>query len=64
MVEPPSIDYVVQQETPGPHHRRATHFLLTVSMPETPTQEYPSTTGKQSAVSEWTDDTAPDIGST
>ncbi|SDT86726.1 hypothetical protein SAMN04488548_12337, partial [Gordonia westfalica] len=36
MVEPPSIDYVVQQETLAPIIGRATHFLLTVSMPETP----------------------------
>ncbi|SDT86392.1 DUF7264 domain-containing protein [Gordonia westfalica] len=46
VVEPPSIDYVVQQETLAPIIGRATHFLLTVSMPETPTQEYPLYYGK------------------
>ncbi|QMU19367.1 DUF7264 domain-containing protein [Gordonia rubripertincta] len=46
VVEPPSIDYVVQQETLAPIISRATHFLLTVSMPESPTQEYPLYYGK------------------
>lgn len=46
VVEPPSIDYVVQQETLAPILGQATHFLVTVSMPETPSQEYPLYFGK------------------
>lgn len=46
MVESSSIDYVVQSETLAPILASVTHFLLTVSMPETPTQEYPLYFGK------------------
>ena len=46
IVEPAAIDYNVQSETLAPVLDTATHFLLTVSMPETPTQEYPSYVGK------------------
>ena len=46
VVEPPSIDYVIQQETLAPILGQATHFLVTVSRPETPTQEYPLYYGK------------------
>ena len=46
VVDAPSIDYVVQQETLAPALGQATHFLVTVSMPETPSQEYPLYFGK------------------
>lgn len=46
IVEPGSIDYNVQSETLAPILDTTTHFLLTVSMPETPTQEYPLYYGK------------------
>lgn len=41
IVEPAGIDYIVQKETLTPAYNDATHFLIIVSMPETPTQESP-----------------------
>ncbi|WVX89099.1 hypothetical protein SEA_HIBISCUS_26 [Gordonia phage Hibiscus] len=41
IVEPAGIDYTVQKETLTPAYNSATHFLIVVSMPETPTQESP-----------------------
>lgn len=46
IVEPSSIDYNIQSETLAPILESVSHFLITVSMPETPTQEYPLYSGE------------------
>lgn len=46
IVEASSIDYVIQSTTLDPIRSTATNFLLIVSMPESPTQEYPLFYGK------------------
>ncbi|SDT95673.1 DUF7264 domain-containing protein [Gordonia westfalica] len=56
VVEPPSIDYVVQQETLAPSSGGPPTSCSRCRCPKPPPRNIPSTTGKQSAVSEWTDD--------
>lgn len=46
IVEPGNIDYIIQSATLDPIRNTVTHFLLTVSMPESPTQEYALYFGK------------------
>ena len=46
IVEASSIDYIIQSATLDPLRSTATNFLLTVSMPESPTQEYALFYGK------------------
>ena len=46
IVDPNGIEFVIQSDVLDPIRATATHFLLITSMPESPTQEFPTYYGK------------------